>query len=104
MQCLECHAKPAVNGGRFCSAVCRRSFNNRRQLRGAWLYDVLMVQEEQAISFTRDGNGKQYSHGTFDAALKAQIAEWQAEDKKAGRAVTTNKLFEIGFALKQLLR
>lgn len=40
--CLEC-ADLTGSKGEFCSAACRGSFNNRRRLRGAELYDLYMA-------------------------------------------------------------
>ena len=39
--CLECGAD-APNGD-FCASACRHTFNNRRRLRGAELYDLYMA-------------------------------------------------------------
>jgi hypothetical protein len=44
-ECLECGAPTstvAVNAA-FCSAPCRKAWNNRRMTRGAELYDLVMV-------------------------------------------------------------
>lgn len=45
-RCLEC-GEPFTakrSGAEFCSRKCVRAWNNRRMLRGAELYDLLMVQ------------------------------------------------------------
>lgn len=92
MMCLECRQKPAVNKGRYCSATCRLAFNNRRQLRGAVLYDAVMVQREQAGAF-KDG-----AHD-FPPRLEQLLVDWETEDAAAGRLITTPPLFEIGYKL-----
>lgn len=44
-ECLECGAAYASekDTSQFCSTACRRDFNNRRQQRGAELYDLYMA-------------------------------------------------------------
>ena len=43
--CLECGSKYVAKrmAGVFCKDGCRRDFNNRRQARGAELYDLFMA-------------------------------------------------------------
>lgn len=43
--CRECGAgfEPGRAGALFCSAPCRQAFHNRRQERGAELYDLFML-------------------------------------------------------------
>ncbi|MCW6509798.1 hypothetical protein [Lichenifustis flavocetrariae] len=43
--CLECGAAYQTDKqtSQFCSAACRRAYNNRRQTRGAELYDLFMA-------------------------------------------------------------
>ena len=44
-ECLECGAacvSTAVNA-EFCGTACRKAWNNRRAMRGAEIYDLLMV-------------------------------------------------------------
>lgn len=43
--CSECGCEftTATAHGDFCSSPCRKSFNNRRALRGAELYDLFMA-------------------------------------------------------------
>lgn len=45
-RCLECGEafQKARSDAEFCSRKCVRAWNNRRMLRGAELYDLLMVQ------------------------------------------------------------
>ncbi len=42
--CLECGSlfQPAKRSAEFCGTACRSVFNNRRAMRGATLYDVVM--------------------------------------------------------------
>jgi hypothetical protein len=43
--CVECGTPygAAQAHGEFCGPACRKAFNNRRQLRGAELYDLVMA-------------------------------------------------------------
>jgi hypothetical protein len=44
-ECLEC-GKPVVStavNAEFCCSACRKAWNNRRMVRGAELYDFMMV-------------------------------------------------------------
>ena len=41
MPCLECGAMIVVQG--FCCTECRKTWNNRRAVRGAQLYDLFMA-------------------------------------------------------------
>lgn len=44
-ECLEC-GKPAIStavNAEFCCSPCRKAWNNRRLVRGAELYDFMMV-------------------------------------------------------------
>lgn len=47
MTCLECQSPLAPSRGpherKFCCDDCRRAFNNRRQQRGAQIYDMFMA-------------------------------------------------------------
>lgn len=49
--CLECGCefRPGREGEAFCAPVCRKGWNNRRQVRGAQLYDMMM-----ALRYERD--------------------------------------------------
>lgn len=43
--CAECGAdfQPAAGHQEFCAPGCKRAFNNRRMVRGAEVYDLLMA-------------------------------------------------------------
>lgn len=45
IQCRECGTgfQRYTRSDNFCSTTCRRTFNNRRAMRGAELYDLFMV-------------------------------------------------------------
>lgn len=55
--CREC-GKP-VTGKRiealFCSPICRKAFNNRRMIRGAELYDLMMANRYER-DWSKDEN------------------------------------------------
>ncbi|SEK36776.1 hypothetical protein SAMN04515666_101338 [Bosea lupini] len=78
--CAECGAphKAARPTAEFCSATCRKAFNNRRALRGAELYDLFMAHrfERQAAQEAR------VLH-----AMNRLASNWREEDKaqRAGR-------------------
>jgi hypothetical protein len=70
--CAECGKEFSTpnSGRRFCGLACKRVFNNRRQRRGAQVYDLVML-------------------GGIDARLDERLAEcvklWRADDAKHGR-------------------
>jgi hypothetical protein len=68
--CLECgHSfSPRTDAQEFCSADCRRAWNNRRATRGAELYDWWM-------SFRIERVGRHFK------VLCRLAARWRAEDK-----------------------
>lgn len=79
--CLECGAphSAAMAHGDFCATACRHAFNNRRRIRGADLYDLVM-----AWRFDR-------SVATSFKVLRAicrLASDFRAEDRsrRAGRA------------------
>ena len=79
-QCAEC-GKPyqsAKRQSRFCSTLCRKSFNNRRAMRGAELYDLFMA--------TRYERESAVSKGVWTNMCKL-AASWKQEDdrERAGR-------------------
>ena len=60
---------------RFCSSPCRKKYNNRRAVRGAELYDVMM-----ACRYDRD-----YAYKTKLPSLMARLcSEWHIKDQQAG--------------------
>ncbi len=70
--CLECGA-PHARAGLFCGAPCRASFNNRRQQRGAVLYDLWM-----ALRFDRTARGV----GDAWRAMCRAASAWRDEDRR----------------------
>lgn len=77
--CREC-GQPfeATNRGRgsapiFCAEACKKTFNNRRMLRGARLYDLFMLCRYQ--------RGVAQARGVW--ALVCEVArQWRDEDKR----------------------
>lgn len=53
--CAECSTPYTAtrSHSRFCSVKCRREFNNRRQVRGAQLYDLIMLMRYQRAEAKR---------------------------------------------------
>lgn len=47
--CRECGGKAHVSrpDARFCSSACKAAFNNRRAMRGAQLYDLMMANRHE---------------------------------------------------------
>jgi hypothetical protein len=75
--CLECGG-PGSAFGDFCCAACRKSWNNRRMVRGAELYDLFM-----ALRYERR---TAYPMGLFGIISRA-AAMFRREDlaERAGR-------------------
>lgn len=76
-ECRECGQPFQVNAaaphGMFCGAPCRKTFNNRRQVRGAELYDLFRaVRRERA-------DAKAMSLWTAVCRLEEK---WQEEDDR----------------------
>lgn len=48
-KCRECREEftPKKSSAAFCSTSCRKTWNNRRAMRGAILYDLFMTQRYQ---------------------------------------------------------
>ena len=75
--CLEC-GEPKPSRGEFCTTKCRQTFNNRRKLRGAELYDLYMV-----LRFER---GLAKLLGIFQLINRmASNFRQEDKDKRAGR-------------------
>ena len=63
----------------FCSTKCRRDWNNRRQQRGAEMYDVFMFMRHER----KATEGLKETHDVSLWTIAAQLAsEWKAEDDK----------------------
>lgn len=78
--CAECGGSITVKPGyrgpvvKFCSAPCRKAFNNRRMTRGAELYDILM-----------SGRFERATHAGSWRPLMTQIATHYRDKDKAER-------------------
>lgn len=73
--CPECGT--AVEGAKtFCSAPCRKAWNNRRMTRGAVLYDAFL-----ALRYDR---GWAKTVGLWQLICRL-VSEWKDIDEKAGR-------------------
>lgn len=78
--CLECGAALARrarirgNDKMFCGEPCRKTFNNRRRLRGSEIYDLAMEWR-----FDRSRAGEALSH------LCTLLSRFHADDKARGR-------------------
>ena len=96
-ECPECGADLAGAHAyrEFCGDACKRKFHNRRQLRGAQLYDVFMTHRcERAL-------GEELHCLTMANRLAAQ---WRDEDaqERAGRKswLPVRRLLELNPWLK----
>lgn len=71
--CKHCgkEFEPYTYAAEFCGTPCRMAFNNRRQKRGATLYDLIMA----------DRFGDDPRKGRMAAMIATQLAAWRAEDK-----------------------
>lgn len=70
--CQEC-GQEHKRDGRFCGIPCKSRFNNRRQTRGAELYDAAMTARK-----TGDAGAQEYVDRLLDI--------WLSDDRKSGRA------------------
>jgi hypothetical protein len=60
---------------RFCCSPCRKAYNNRRAVRGAELYDLMMC-----CRYDRD-----YAYKIkLPSLLARRCSEWNCEDKRKG--------------------
>jgi hypothetical protein len=78
--CRECGAAFPIqrHGREFCGATCRRSFHNRKQLRGAQLYDLVM-----AVRFERP---RAEELGAWSMLCRSAASYKAADDRdRAGR-------------------
>lgn len=80
-ECLECGRPldPSRRTQQFCpGSDCRRAWHNRRQMRGAILYDFYMAHRFQRAEATEAG---------LLQKINRQVSEWRIEDreKRAGR-------------------
>ena len=96
--CLECGSKYVAKrmAGVFCKDECRRDFNNRRQARGAEIYDLFMASRfdrtaaeeagvwnfmcRMAADYKADDNDKRAGRRSWDtiAAVKDRNAHLAA--------------------------
>ncbi len=79
--CQECNAAYETRRADqdFCTPGCRDSWNNRRRIRGAMLYDYFMAHRVERKS----GTG-------YLRAMGRLVSMWRAEDARAGRARSWN--------------
>ena len=80
LECLECGAAyvPRQCNGEFCGSACRKTWNNRRLIRGAELYDLFMsLRWDRVVATTLH----------VFTALSRMAAHFRREDvaERAGR-------------------
>lgn len=77
-ECLECGAAYQADKqtSQFCAAACRRTYNNRRQTRGAELYDLFMAHR-----FDRDN-----ARSLHVLSMLNRLASIYREDDRRERA------------------
>jgi hypothetical protein len=78
-KCIECGADHG-RASEFCSNKCKQTFHNRRAMRGAIAYDMLM-----SMRFDRNGDIKM---NEMRQLMQTVATEWRQEDIKAGRKKT----------------
>ena len=73
MKCKECGSdfRPKQYNAEFCCSGHRNAFNNRRQLRGATLYDLEMIQRNEPELFAK------HNLATIRSNL---LQHWKSED------------------------
>lgn len=88
-KCLECHKEFQRRAycDSFCAPSCRIAFNNRRQKRGAMLYDLIMMAR-----FSKDELSPKLAE-----RVEPLIAKWHQEDITAGRARTWKSVSDINY-------
>lgn len=74
--CCECNGvfQSVVRSAEFCSTACRKTYNNRRAVRGAEIYDIAMAW--------RFGDGEGRINEARDL-LCALLSGYNEEDKKS---------------------
>jgi hypothetical protein len=81
IHCRECgvaHNTPRYLKA-FCSDTCKRNFNNRRQQRGAQLYDAMMIAGYESNERIKEAGVPAKAHVIGAALMKS----WIEEDAKA---------------------
>ena len=95
-ECRECGGSlnAVKRGALFCTPACRKAFNNRRMIRGAELYDLLMANR-----YERD---YAYSKGLWSIACNLMRAYRDSDSnlrkgRKSWNAQETLDRLPIGF-------
>ena len=88
-KCRECGEvfEARKSDAHFCSASCRKTFNNRRMTRGALLYDLFM-----AMRYDREPAKK---NGVNWNTLCRLGELYHYEDQRDGRGRTHRPAFEV---------
>lgn len=75
--CDECHVGFVAKKkeARFCCSPCRKTYNNRRAIRGAELYDLMMCCRYD----------REYAYRVkLPSLIARRCSEWRNEDKDGG--------------------
>ena len=91
-ECVECGGEIKADARReaeFCCTPCRQSFNNRRAMRGAELYDLFMSQRFDRAKAGEKGAwsvmcGLASAYRNADRAKRAGRRSWRKLDAALG--------------------
>jgi hypothetical protein len=72
-ECGETFETQSHNPSKFCCSSCRKTWQNRRMLRGAILYDMMMEHRY---------NRKAEDSSEIRNVMYSLLAEWRAEDQE----------------------
>jgi hypothetical protein len=86
--CSECGKtyQPRQWNSAFCGTPCSKVFNNRRAMRGAIMYDLIVAQDAKPEAFASAG---------LEGRLDDLLAAWKEEDAAKGRKRSVKGLHDI---------
>ncbi|MET0653671.1 MAG: hypothetical protein ABWY63_14265 [Hyphomicrobiaceae bacterium] len=103
--CDECGSQFQTNcvTAKFCSTECRKTYNNRRAIRGAELYDFMMLRRfgDEAVIGVK-GKGSRFYANDCLATADALVSGYHAADieNRQGRR-SYNTMIDAKAALKR---
>jgi len=84
--CVECGERfdTNVRAAKACTTACRKAFNNRRALRGAEMYDLMMKYRYDRKAASQDGTWSQLcalatAARASDHTLRAGRISWDVD-------------------------
>jgi hypothetical protein len=94
--CLECGERFDTNvaAAKNCSTACRKAFNNRRALRGAEMYDLMMKYRFDRKAASQDKTWSQLC----DLATQARASDRNLRDGRISWDTTAQDDLPLGYS------